>query len=241
MRSCARGVPAVSSLKVFDYIHHKCRMCGGIRGKMAEKYSDYEQYTDDELIDRLRRGEESITDYICDKYKNLVRSKAKSMFILGADNEDLIQEGMIGLFKAVRDYDMGRDASFYTFAELCISRQMYTAVQASKRQKHLPLNTYVSLDSGKSAAGGDEREEVKLKELLADKAELSPEELFLDKERVAYLEKAIEEELSDFERQVLDLYLTGMSYGQVAKVLGRDEKATDNALQRLKAKIRKML
>lgn len=208
---------------------------------MAEKYSEYEQYTDDELIDRLRRGEESIMDYIFDKYKNLVRSKAKSMFILGADNEDLIQEGMIGLFKAVRDYDMGRDASFYTFAELCISRQMYTAVQASKRQKHLPLNTYVSLDSGKTAADGDEREEMKLKELLADKAELSPEELFLDKERVAYLQKAIEEELSDFEHQVLDLYLTGMSYGQVAKVLGRDEKATDNALQRLKAKIRKML
>lgn len=208
---------------------------------MAEKYSDYEQYTDDELIDRLRRGETSIMDYICDKYKNLVRSKAKSMFILGADNEDLIQEGMIGLFKAVRDYDMGRDASFYTFAELCISRQMYTAVQASKRQKHLPLNTYVSLDSGKSAAGEDEKEEMKLNELLADKTELSPEELFLDKERVAYLEKAIEEELSDFEHQVLDLYLTGMSYGQVAKVLGRDEKATDNALQRLKAKIRKML
>lgn len=208
---------------------------------MAEKYSDYEQYTDDELIDRLRRGEASIMEYIFDKYKNLVRSKAKSMFILGADNEDLIQEGMIGLFKAVRDYDMGRDASFYTFAELCVSRQMYTAVQASKRQKHLPLNTYVSLDSGKTADDGDEREEMKLKELLADKAELSPEELFLDKERVAYLQKAIEEELSEFEHQVLDLYLTGMSYGQVAKVLGRDEKATDNALQRLKAKIRKML
>lgn len=208
---------------------------------MAGKYSDYEQYTDDELIDRLRRGEESIMDYICDKYKNLVRSKAKSMFILGADSEDLIQEGMIGLFKAVRDYDMGRDASFYTFAELCISRQMYTAVQASKRQKHLPLNTYVSLDSGNSAADGDEKEGLNLGELLADRAELSPEELFLDKERVAYLEKAIEEELSDFERQVLDLYMTGMSYTQIAKVLGRDEKATDNALQRLKAKIKKML
>ncbi|MCM1193972.1 MAG: RNA polymerase sporulation sigma factor SigH [Butyrivibrio sp.] len=208
---------------------------------MARKDSDYEQYTDDELIDRLRRGEEPVMDYIFDKYKNLVRSKAKSMFILGADNEDLIQEGMIGLFKAVRDYDMGRDASFYTFAELCVSRQMYTAVQASKRQKHLPLNTYVSLDSSKSAACGDEREEMKLKGLLADKAELSPEELFLDKERVDYLQRAIEEELSDFEHQVLDLYLTGMSYGQVAKVLGRDEKATDNALQRLKAKIRKML
>ena len=176
-----------------------------MRGNMAGRYSDYEQYTDDELIDRLRRGEESIMDYICDKYKNLVRSKAKSMFILGADSDDLIQEGMIGLFKAVRDYDMGRDASFYTFAELCISRQMYTAVQASKRQKHQPLNTYVSLDTGNSSGEGDEKEGLNLGELLADRAELSPEELFLDKERVAYLEKAIEEELSDFERQVLDL------------------------------------
>ena len=208
---------------------------------MAGRYSDYEQCTDDELIDRLRRGEESIMDYICDKYKNLVRSKAKSMFILGADNDDLIQEGMIGLFKAVRDYDMGRDASFYTFAELCISRQMYTAVQASKRQKHQPLNTYVSLDTGNSSGEGDEKEGLNLGELLADRAELSPEELFLDKERVAYLEKAIEEELSDFERQVLDLYMTGMSYTQIARVLGRDEKATDNALQRLKTKIKKML
>lgn len=208
---------------------------------MAGRYSDYEQCTDDELIDRLRRGEEPIMDYICDKYKNLVRSKAKSMFILGADSDDLIQEGMIGLFKAVRDYDMGRDASFYTFAELCISRQMYTAVQASKRQKHRPLNTYVSLETGGSVPDGDDKEGLNLGELLADRAELSPEELFLDKERVAYLEKAIEEELSDFERQVLDLYMTGMSYTQIAKVLGRDEKATDNALQRLKAKIRKML
>lgn len=208
---------------------------------MAGRYSDYEQCTDDELIDRLRRGEESIMDYICDKYKNLVRSKAKSMFILGADNDDLIQEGMIGLFKAVRDYDMGRDASFYTFAELCISRQMYTAVQASKRQKHQPLNTYVSLDTGNSSGDGDEKEGLNLGELLADRAELSPEELFLDKERVAYLEKTIEEELSEFERQVLDLYMTGMSYTQIARVLGRDEKATDNALQRLKAKIKKML
>lgn len=206
---------------------------------MAERYAEYAQYTDEELIDRLRRGEESIMDYICDKYKNLVRSKAKSMFILGADSDDLIQEGMIGLFKAVRDYDMGRDASFFTFAELCISRQMYTAVQAAKRQKHLPLNSYVSLDTGGS--GQDGREESNLADLLADRAELSPEELFLDKERVAYLEKLIETELSDFEKQVLDLYMTGMSYSQIAKVLGRAEKATDNALQRLKAKIKKLL
>lgn len=202
---------------------------------------DFEQASDEELIVRLRDGEKQITDYIMEKYKNLVRSKAGSMYILGADRDDLIQEGMIGLFKAIRDYDSGRDASFFTFAELCISRQMYTAVQASKRRKHQPLNTYVSLDSGKPAAEGDEKEEVRLSDLLADKAELSPEELFLDKERVDYLEKAIENQLSDFERQVLDLYLTGMGYGQIARVLGRDEKATDNALQRLKAKIRKML
>lgn len=205
---------------------------------MAGRDGNYEQCADGELIDRLRRGETPIMDYICDKYKYLVRSKAKSMFILGADNEDLIQEGMIGLFKAVRDYDPGRDASFSTFAELCISRQMYTAVQASRRQKHRPLNTYVSLDS---EALEDDRDGMNLGELLADRTELSPEEMFLDKERVAYLEKSIEEELSDFEKQVLDLYITGMSYSQIARVLGRDGKATDNALQRLKAKIKKML
>ncbi|MCI8788130.1 MAG: RNA polymerase sporulation sigma factor SigH [Lachnospiraceae bacterium] len=205
---------------------------------MGERDENYRQYSDGELIDRLRRGETAIMDYICDKYKNLVRRKAKSMFILGGDSEDLIQEGMIGLFKAVQDYDMGRDASFSTFAELCINRQMYTAVQAAKRKKHFPLNFYVSLDGEET---GEDREGPGLSELLADRTKLNPEELFLDKERVAYLEKLIEEELSDFEKQVLDLYITGMSYSQIAKVLGRDEKATDNALQRLKSKIKKML
>lgn len=208
---------------------------------MSEMYPEYDGCTDSELIDRLRRGEESIMDYICDKYKNLVRSKAKSMYILGADNEDLIQEGMIGLFKAVRDYDAGRDASFFTFAELCISRQMYTAVKASKRQKHQPLNTYVSLDSESRGAEESDAEHSVLGELLADRTEQSPEEVILDKERVAFLEQMIEKELSDFERQVLDLHLTGMSYTEIAKVLGRDEKATDNALQRVKTKIKKAL
>lgn len=206
---------------------------------MTYRNVDYESYTDEELIDRLRHGEDAIMDYICDKYKNLVRSKAKSMFILGADSDDLIQEGMIGLFKAVRNYDLGRDASFFTFAELCISRQMYTAVQAAKRQKHVPLNTYISLDAGSTNQEG--REESTLAELIADRVELSPEELVLDKERVAYLERTIETELSEFEKQVLDLYRTGMSYSQIARVLGREEKATDNALQRLKAKIKKIL
>ena len=174
---------------------------------MEEKY---ESMTDEELIDSLREGEAPIMDYICNKYKNLVRREAKSMFILGADTEDLIQEGMIGLFKAVRDYDSGRDTSFFTFAQLCISRQMYTAVQASKRKKHLPLNTYVSLDSQEDS-GGQKGQEQPLVELLADRTKLNPEELVLDKERVDYLERAMEKELSEFEKQVLDLYRTGMN------------------------------
>lgn len=201
-------------------------------------YTNFEQESDEALIDRLRDGENSIIDYIMDKYKHLVRSKAKSMYILGADTEDLIQEGMIGLFKAVRDYDCGRDASFYTFAELCISRQMYTAVQASQRKKHWPLNSYVSLNSDNKEQEG---ERTGLSEILSTGQGGDPETLFLDKERMEYLEGQIEKELSSFEKQVLDLYLTGMTYSQIAKVLGRDEKSTDNALQRVKSKIKKIL
>ena len=189
---------------------------------------------------RLRDGEENITDYIMDKYKNLVKSKAKSMYILGADSDDLIQEGMIGLFKAVRDYDSGRDASFFTFADLCISRQMYTAVQASGRQKHAPLNSYISL-YGHVASGSEQGEEAQLLNLLSSKAELSPEEMMIDKENVKSLEQTIERELSTFEKQVLDLYLTGMSYVQIAKVLGRDGKSADNALQRIKGKLKRAI
>ena len=213
-----------------------------------EKYRDndpgkeqtaYDRLSDEALLRQLRAGDAAIMDYVLDKYKPLVRKKANAMFLIGGDTDDLIQEGMIGLFKAVRDYDCGRDASFYTFADLCISRQMYTAVQASKRLKHSPLNSYVSLYERSSE--GTDNEEKNLIEALAARTQMSPEELFLDKERVEDLERAIETELSSFEKQVLDLYLTGMSYTQIAKVLGRDEKSTDNALQRLKSKIRKLV
>jgi len=207
--------------------------------KLAGSMKKYEECQDDELIRRLRDGDGSVMDYLMEKYKDLVRRKARLMYLPGADQEDLIQEGMIGLFKAVRDYDCGRDASFYTFADLCISRQMYTAVQASKRLKHSPLNSYVSLYERSSE--GTDNEEKNLIEALAARTQMSPEELFLDKERVEDLERAIETELSSFEKQVLDLYLTGMSYTQIAKVLGRDEKSTDNALQRLKSKIRRLV
>lgn len=209
--------------------------------KRMTEHSKYEEMTDEELIDQLREGDRQVMDYICDKYKNLVRSKAKSMYILGGDSEDLIQEGMIGLFKAVRDYDCGRDASFYTFADLCISRQMYTAVQASQRLKHAPLNSYVSLDSPGRTEEDRDKEAQTLAELLSGRTGGNPEELFLDKERVAYLEEQIAKELSELENQVLDLYITGMSYTQIAKVLGRSDKATENALTRAKQKIRGML
>lgn len=198
----------------------------------------YRKLTDEELIDKLRDGETQITDYIMDKYKNLVRKKAKSMYILGADNEDLIQEGMIGLFKAVRDYDAGRDASFYTFADLCISRQMYNAVQASRREKHTPLNTYISLYADMAETEGDGGG-TELVNMIASAVETNPEQLMIDRENVADIEAIIEKELSSFEKQVLDLYITGMSYSQIARVLSRDEKSTDNALQRLKSKLRK--
>ena len=202
---------------------------------------EYQQYSDEELMIRLRDGETGIMDFIMNKYKNLVRSKAQSMYILGADNDDLIQEGMIGLFKAVRDFDSGRDASFYTFADLCISRQMYTAVQASRRQKHIPLNTYVSLYATTKEDPERSEGDMTLVNMLALKAEQSPEEMLIDKENVEQLERTIEKELSNFEKQVLDLYLTGMRYTQIAKVLSRDEKSTDNALQRIKSKLRKVI
>ncbi|MFI3177057.1 MAG: RNA polymerase sporulation sigma factor SigH [Eubacteriales bacterium] len=202
----------------------------------------YKQCQDEELIVRLRNGEEAITDYIMEKYKNLVRSKAKSMFILGADNEDLIQEGMIGLFKAIRDYDMGRDASFYTFADLCIARQMYTAVQSSNRKKHAPLNTSISLNAEVMLEGELEgRASAILMNVLATNDQMNPESVILDQERVANMEAIIAQELSGLELQVLELYITGMSYTEIAKVLNQDPKTTDNALQRMKAKLKKAL
>lgn len=198
----------------------------------------YSGFSDEELIHMLRDGDNSITDYLCEKYKNLVKNKARTMYILGAEPEDLIQEGMIGLFKAVRDYDSGRDASFQTFAELCISRQMYTAIQNSNRQKHMPLNTYVSL-YGSTEYNGETG--ASLQDELPDNIIPNPEQLLIDKENVEDLEHRIEESLSELERQVLDLHLTGMGYATIARVLGRDEKSTDNALQRIKSKIRRII
>ncbi len=186
---------------------------------------DYDKYSDEELIDYLRDGDAKIVDFLVNKYKNLVRMEAGNMFIIGGEKEDLIQEGMIGLFKAVRDFDPGRDSSFLTFARLCVSRQMYTAIQAAGRQKHTPLNTYISIyEDDFQKIGG-----------------IDPEEAFLDKERVAMLEETFEKQLSSFEKQVLDLKITGLDYQEIAAILGKDSKSTDNALSRIKSKLKKIL
>lgn len=198
---------------------------------------EFSDFTDEELIIRYRDGNKQIMDYLMDKYKHVVRSKASRMFILGADKDDLIQEGMIGLFKAVRDYDSGRDASFLTFAELCVSRQMYTAIQAANRKKHLPLNSYISLYKNSE----DEILEGQLIGAIRDFSEQNPEEILIDRENVEALQTIIDQELSTFERQVLELSMTGMGYIDIARLLGKDPKSTDNALNRVKTKIRKAI
>ena len=187
----------------------------------------YENQTDEELITRIRDGEAEIMEYIIEKYKDLVRKKAQRMYILGGDNEDIIQEGMIGLFKAVRDYDAGRDASFFTFADICISR-------------HFPLNHYISLYASAQTNDGA-GEEMQLINALEAPLEKNPEEHMISLENVERIEKLINEELSPLERQVCDLCMVGLNYIEIAKILGRDEKSTDNALQRVKNKIKKGL
>ncbi len=197
-------------------------------------------YTDEEIIETVREGEASGMDELFERYKNVVRSIASTMYLIGGETEDLIQEGMIGLFKAVQEYDPGRDASFGTFARLCITRQIYSAVKASGRKKHIPLNTYVSLyeetkDDDESGRG------VEVKDMLRASDSTEPENVILSNEKSEEIERAIEEDLSQFERNVLELYVTGMSYVEIADVLGKNEKATDNAIQRIRGKLRKYI
>lgn len=185
----------------------------------------YDELTDEELIRELRKGDRAIADYLMEKYKGLVRQKARAMFLIGGDTDDLIQEGMIGLFKAVRDYRTDSEASFQTFARMCIDRQIYSAVQSSNRQKHIPLNSYVSLD-------GTEAEN------MEESWEENPESILIDRENVSALQKKIKKSLSPMEKQVLDLYLEGCDYTRIAELIDKTPKSVDNALQRIRGKIR---
>ena len=190
--------------------------------------------TDEQLIRNLREGETGIMDFIIDKYKFLVKKKAKAMYLLGGENDDLIQEGMIGLFKAVRDYNPQQEVSFASFADLCVSRQMYTAIKLSQRQKHIPLNSYVSLYE--SVKENEEEKHHPLIERLQTLKDNNPEELFLDKEYFSMVEQELRNRLSDLEGRVLHLHLMGEDYRSIAKLLDKSPKSIDNALQRIKQK-----
>ena len=192
----------------------------------------YEAYSDDELIENLRQGEDDITDYILEKYKPLVRKKTNAMYLIGGETEDLIQEGMIGLFKAIRDYKPDKDASFSHFAELCINRQLYSALEASNRKKHQPLNSYISLSE-------QEHPDAVAAELLVDK-ESGPEQTVIEQEVWEEYKKRLAQKLSRMENQVLQYYLDGNQSLQIAEMMGKSPKSIDNALQRIRQKIRQM-
>ena len=192
--------------------------------------------TDDELVEGAVRGDGDAQDMLFNKYKPLVKLRAHEYFIAGADREDIIQEGMIGLYKAIRDYDPGRRVPFYYFAQLCITRQIISAIKAAARHKHAPLNTYVSLN--KSAF--DSREKSMLETIPAARGS-DPEELVIGREGKEYLETHVGEILSEMECRVLALHLQGHSYAQIAGAIGKDEKSVDNAVQRVRRKIEKFL
>ncbi|MDY5985558.1 RNA polymerase sporulation sigma factor SigH [Sporofaciens sp. SGI.106] len=198
--------------------------------------ANYETMTDEQLIRNLQNGEKEIMNYIMEKYKGLVRREAKAVYLLGGENDDLIQEGMIGLFKAVQDYDVNQNVSFYSFAKLCITRQMYSAITASKRKKHLPLNSYVSLYD---KAEGEKSERVL--DTIEAGGETNPEEILLSKENIRNLEEELDAQLSELEKRVLYLHLLGTDYRTIAGLLDKSPKTVDNALQRIKNKAEKIV
>mgnify|MGYP003369480110 CR=1 FL=1 len=195
----------------------------------------YENYTDEQLLDIIKNGDNKPVDYLINKYKNLVKVRSRAYFMMGADTEDIIQEGMIGLYKAIRDYKK-TDATFQTFAKICIDRQVMTAIKTANRKKHLPLNSYLSLNM----LVYDEENEITYIDKLEESKILNPEEIIIDKENVKTLQQKINQNLSDLEKQVLQLYLKGRSYATIAKKLDKDEKSIDNAIQRIRKKIEKI-
>ena len=200
---------------------------------------DLMEYTDEVLVERIMAGDTEAMDFLMNKYKNLVRSLARPLFLVGADKEDLIQEGMIGLYKAIRDFKKEKEVSFLHFAEICINRQMYSAVKGSNTKKNQPLNNYVSIDS----MIGTEEQEIPLEKLLgiASGKNKNPEQLVIDKESTDVLEYTLVGQLSKMERQVLFYYMKDYSYNQIAAAVGKEVKAVDNAIQRIKKKLSQVL
>jgi len=194
--------------------------------------TDYGILPDEELVAAWRGGDERAAEMLIERYKNMVRMKSRPYFLIGADREDLVQEGMIGLYKAVRDYSSGHEMSFRSFADMCVHRQIITAIKRATRKKHTPLNTYVSIYRNE-----DEERERPLIDTMQTVRTENPEELFISRESLEGMRGMLEDMLSPLEKRVLDLFLDGRSYQEISEIIGRGTKTVDNALQRIKKKL----
>lgn len=204
--------------------------------KMPTK-QQFEELSDNELVEQVRLGNTDALDFLITKYRLFVKAKARSYFLVGADKEDIVQEGMIGLYKAIRDFNGDKLASFRAFAELCVTRQIITAIKTATRQKHIPLNSYVSLDKPIY----DEESERTLMDIITSPISDDPMHAMISQEEFSYLEEKMSEVLSELEQQVLALYLEGRSYYEISELLNRHVKSIDNALQRVKRKLERHL
>lgn len=199
---------------------------------------DYDSMQDEEIVAIAQsEGEGEALEYLLNKYKNFVRAKARSYFLIGADHEDIVQEGMIGLYKAIRDYRGDRSAPFHAFAELCITRQIITAIKTATRQKHIPLNSYVSLNRPIYEEDPDRT----LLDVITEEVPSNPESMLIDREDLSSIEGRIGEMLSELEKEVLIRYVEGKSYVEIAEEMNRHVKSIDNALQRVKHKLEKLM
>ncbi len=202
--------------------------------KLSDDYlMTYKYMNDKDIVKLFRRGDSLALDYLLNKYKYFVVSKSKRYFIVGGDRDDIIQEGMIGLFKAIKDYDENRNTSFIYFVEICIKRQIITAIKTATRQKHLPLNCYISLNKTICEEGSDRT----LIDVIEGYQALDPMEIYISEEENIKMEKSMNKLLSDLEFQVITRYLIGKSYEEIAEEIERDEKCIDNAIQRVKKKL----
>ena len=199
---------------------------------------DFEHYSDRDLLNEIKSGDDRAMDFLLNRYGGLVRRESRKFFLAGADEEDLIQEGMIGLFKAVRDYDSAQEASFGTFAQICVTRQLYSAIRASRRKKHLPLNSYISLYDNEEISEEKESELIQIQNIASTN---NPEDLVIHKESEDSFMNELEGNLTELERKVLYLHILGTDYRTIAKLLGKSPKAVDNALQRIKTKAEELL
>lgn len=199
--------------------------------------SKFQNKTDEEIVIEAKNNNSLAQEFIISKYENFVKAKAKTYFLIGADKEDIYQEGMIGLYKAIRDFNPDKLTSFRAFAEICVTRQIITAIKTATRQKHIPLNTYVSLNKPIF----EEESERTLLDVLASLKITDPEELVISEEQMEYIQSEIKNVLSDLEQEVLKSYLDGKSYQEIACDLDRHAKSIDNALQRVKRKLEKCL